>query len=531
MTTHIKKTVDQWLDEVDYTFLNDGSYQPSAFALKFVNFIKLVNGGQGETHPSPVVHMAMLDKVATRKTRLANLCSRGMGKTTLLIEYLFLYIAVFGEIEGFGEITGMIYVSDSMENGVKSARKNIEFRYHNSEFLKHWLPEAKFTDNYIETVNRDGHRLGMKMFGAKTGLRGTKIFGQRPVLCVLDDLVSDDDAKSKAAMQSIRDTVYKGVDYALDPTRRKILFNGTPFNKGDILYEAVESGGWEVNVWPICEKWPCTKEEFKGAWGERFSYEFVKEQYDLAVATSQVAAFMQELMLRITSDEEKVVPPQLLRWYSRTDLLKNKSRFNFYLTTDLTTSSRTGADYAVLSIWALNNNGDWFLVDGRRGKQTMDKSIDQLFELVGLYRPMSVGIEVNGQQGAFIQWIQSEMMNRNCFFSLASSNNSKNPGIRRDADKLTNFNLTVPWFKQGKMHFPEEWRTTELVKAFTDEIDTVTSTEIKSKNDDCIDNISMLPVMGAWRPSEEAPVLVEKDGRWEMEEEKDEGGARESYLV
>jgi predicted phage terminase large subunit-like protein len=526
------KTVDAFLDEVDYAFLNDGSYVPSPFALKFVNFIKLVNGGAGESHPSPVVHMAMLDKLAGPKTRLANLCSRGLGKTTLMIEYLFLYIAVFGEIEGFGEISGMIYVSDSMENGVKSARKNIEYRYNNSEFLQYWIPEISFTDAYIEAVNRDGHRLGMKMFGAKTGLRGTKIFGKRPTLCVLDDLVSDDDAKSKAAMSTIKDTVYKGVDYALDPTKRKIVFNGTPFNKNDILYEAVESGGWEVNVWPICEKWPCTKEEFRGAWSERFTWEFVNEQYELAKLTGQVAAFMQELMLRINADDERLIQNADIRWYSRHQLLQNKSKFNFYMTTDWSTSSRDAADYAVVTIWAYNNNGDWFWVDGQRGKQTMDVTLDHLFRLVAEYRPMSVGVEVSGQQGGFIQWLQSEMMTRNCYFSFASSNNNKSPGVRPDTDKMTRFNLVVPYFKMGKVYFPEEMRTSKIVMAFTEELSMATPSGFKSKNDDCLDNVSMLPVLGAWRPSEEA-VFVEKSDkkRWDMDDVEEVSGGMSSYVV
>ena len=30
-----KKTLDEWLDEVDYTWLNDGSYVPSEFSLIF----------------------------------------------------------------------------------------------------------------------------------------------------------------------------------------------------------------------------------------------------------------------------------------------------------------------------------------------------------------------------------------------------------------------------------------------------------------------------------------------------------------
>lgn len=534
LATFQKQTVDAWLDAVDYSEQFNVGYKPTEFALNYVNFVKLVNGNQGEQHPSPVVHLRMLDKLAGPKKRLANLCSRGLAKTTLFFEYLAFYIAVFEGIEGFGEISGMIYVSDSMENGVKSARKNIEHRYHASEFLQHWLPQASFTDNYIEFTNKNGHKLGIKMFGAKTGLRGTKIFGKRPTLAVLDDLVSDDDAKSKAAMAAIRDTVYKGVDYALDPVRRKIVFNGTPFNKGDILYEAVESGGWDVNVWPICERFPCTREEFRGAWPERFSYDFVMEQYQLSVATGQVASFLQELMLRISSEEDRLVQPQDIRWYQRKLVMENRSRFNFYITTDWATSERQGADWTVIAVWALNNNGDWFWVDGVRHQKTMDKSIDELFRLVAEYRPMSVGVEVTGQQNGFIPWMQQQMFEKNVYFTFASHGNSNNPGIRPASDKVSRFNLTVPWFKTGKMYLPEEGRTSAIVAAFVDEITHVTPLGMKSKNDDCNDNVSQLPLLKAWRPSEEMPTLQasgERPGMWDIDEGPAQVAGMGHYVV
>ena len=199
----IKQDLDLWLDQVDYKDLVQGSYIPSEFALTFMNFIKLVNGPQGESHVTPPVHLKMLDKVVSGNPYVANLCFRGAAKTTLFMEYFVLFLATFGALPEFGEVSGMIYVSDSMDNGVKSARKNIEFRYNNSEFLREWVPKATFTDNYLEFSSKAGHMLGCKMFGAKTGLRGTKIFGKRPVVCVLDDLVSDDDAKSLAAMLAI----------------------------------------------------------------------------------------------------------------------------------------------------------------------------------------------------------------------------------------------------------------------------------------------------------------------------------------
>ena len=528
----IKQSVDEWLNQVDYANLNSGCYVPSEFALKFMNFIKLVNGTEGEQNLTPVVHLAMLDQLAGQKQRIANLCFRGAAKTTLFFEYLVLYIGVFGEIDGFGQIEGMIYVSDSMDNGVKSARQNIEFRWNNSDFLQEWLPDARFTENYIEFRSKEGNRLGVKLFGAKTGLRGTKIYGKRPVLAVLDDLVSDEDAKSKAAMEKIRDTVYKGIDYALHPTKRKIVFNGTPFNKGDILYEAVESGGWHVNVWPVCEKFPCTREEFSGAWEDRFTYDSVMEQYRTALKTGQLSAFMQELMLRISSEEERLVQDAEIRWYDRHTLLKNKHRFNFYITTDFATRGKEHNDYSVISVWAYNANGDWFWVDGICEKQTMDKNISDLFRLVQRYRPQSVGIEISGQQYAFLQWIQNEMMTRNIWFNFAQGKNGQ-PGIQPETDKLSRFNLVVPLFKAGKMFFPLEMKESKVIGEFLQEITLATIKGLKSKHDDCIDTVSMLMYLNPWKPAEDAPPIQDANGIFEIESDQDADGHSpiSSYIV
>lgn len=496
-----KKTLDEWLDEVDYSDFDE--YVPSEFALMYLQFIKLVNGKEGEQNKTPVIHLKMLDKLVSGNRRIANLCFRGAAKTTLFFEYLTLFIAVMGGIPGFGDITGMIYVSDSMDNGVKSARKNIEYRYWNSEFLQHWLPSdgVKFTDAYIEFLSKGGHRFGVKMFGAKTGIRGTKIFGKRPTLAVLDDLVSDDDAKSKASMNAIKDTVYKGIDYALDPRKRMIVFNGTPFNLEDILIEAVQSGAWDVNVWPVCERFPCERHEFVGAWEDRFSYDFVKDQYEMSVLTGKVEAFQQELMLRISSEENRLVQDHELLWYKRNDLLARKQNYNFYITTDFATSDKQSADDSVISVWAYNEAGNWFWVDGTANRQTMDKTMDDLFRFARIYKPQSVGIEVTGQQGGFIQWIQAEMLRRNTFFNLASSEKSGQPGIRPMQNKLTRFNMVVPWFKTQRMWFPEELKTGHvMVGKMMTQIRLATSNGLKGK-DDIIDTISMLAFLKPYAPS------------------------------
>lgn len=526
----VKKDLDAWLNEVDYRFLDSSNYRPTKFALTFMNFIKLVNGGEGESHKTPPVHLRMLDKMTSQRQYIANLIFRGAAKTSLFMEYMTLYIAMFGEIPGFGDISGMIYVSDSMENGVKSARKNIEFRYEKSDFMKEWVPEAIFTDPYLEFTNKGGHRLGVKMFGAKTGLRGTKIFGKRPVFCVLDDLVSDEDSKSVTSMNSIKTTVYNGVNYALDPLRRKVVFNGTPFNKQDILVEAVESGGWDVSVYPLCESFPCEEQDYRGAWPDRFPYSYAKAQYDQAVLNGKVAGFNQEMMLRLTSEEERLVLEGDIRWYDLPKLLERKYQYNFYMTTDIATSTRQTADYSVISVWAYNANGDWFWVDGVCEKQTIDKTFDDIFRLAQKYKPQSVGIEVTGQQQAYIKLIQNQMLDRNIWFNLASSEKSGEPGIRPITDKLSRFNLVVPWFKAGHMYFPESMKTSRILGICMGQIALATQSGLKGK-DDFLDTISQLGYLKPWKPAESAPMVEHGLNHWGTEVVTDDAPALTSYIV
>jgi hypothetical protein len=186
--------VEDYLNNTKYSV--DPKYVPSEFALEFVTFIKLVNGEKGEEHKTPLVHYHMLDTLTDNGNRVINLCHRGIAKTTLMGEYLFLYLGTYGEIPGFGKINLALYVSDSIENGVKNMRKNLEFRWENSEFLRQYIPRIQFTDIRWEFENLDGQIFIVKGYGAKTGVRGAKEMGQRPQLAVLDDLISDEDARS-----------------------------------------------------------------------------------------------------------------------------------------------------------------------------------------------------------------------------------------------------------------------------------------------------------------------------------------------
>lgn len=249
----------------------------------------------------------------------------------------------------------------------------------------------------------------------------------------------------------------------------------------------------------------------------------------MAVKTGKLSAFYQELMLRITSSEERLVQDEEIGWYDRSELLKHPERYNFYMTTDFATSAKQTADDSVIADWAYNANRDWFWVDGFCEKCTMDKSINQLFAHVLKYKPQQVGVEVSGQQGAFVTWLQGEQMRRNIWFNFASDQAGGAPGIRPVQDKLTRFNLVVPWFKMKKIWFPKEMKGSKIVGKYLEQIRLATQSGLKGK-DDCIDTISQLAYLKPWLPSEAAPSTAEELSMWENDRAV-ETHSIDSYIV
>lgn len=494
------KTIPEMLREVDYKGIN--YYQPSEFVLRFVSFIKLCGYTENATPP---IHFKMVDKMMEVSTGLdpedvINLCFRGAAKSTVL-EYLILFIAVEGTIPGLGEVLHAIYVSDSMDNGVKKMSDALKFRWENSTYLQQVLPKVKITQARWYFVNANGKAFVVNGYGAQTGIRGTRDNGSRPRLGLLDDLISDEDANSPTAIAKVEDVVTKAIEHAMHPTKRKVIWNGTPFNQRDPIYKAVESGAWRVNIFPVCEDFPCRKEDFVGAWEDRFPYEAVMKKYVKAIRQGKLASFMQELMLRVMSDDEKLVLDSDIVYFDRGKVLNSLQAYNVYITTDFATSGKQKADLSAIGVWLLDWNTRWLLIDGIAKKQTMDKNIDDLFRFVQRYKPLEVGIEVSGQQGGFIPWIEKEMINRQIYFMLTSSNNKGAPGIRPTTDKLQRFNVALPIIKQRKFCLPTDYIDLPIAKEIKEELSYITAEGIHSRYDDGIDLISQLPLLNSFAPN------------------------------
>ena len=181
----------------------------------------------------------------------------------------------------------------------------------------------------------------MKGVGAATGTRGTRQALDRPQFAIFDDLVSSEsDAYSDVILENIESTIDSDVMQALHGSGSLAIIIGTPYNKLDPVYRRIESGQWLPVVFPIAKdiRLDMKEDEFEGVWENRHSHKAVMNRYKKAVGEGKTRSFMQELMLRISSEEDKMVPSSYLDYVSRADVLKHGSRYNWYITTDFTTT-------------------------------------------------------------------------------------------------------------------------------------------------------------------------------------------------
>jgi hypothetical protein len=144
-----------------------------------------------------------------------------------------------------------------------------------------------------------------------------------------------------------------------------------------------------------------------------------------------------------------------------------------------------------------------------------------------------VGIEVTGQQGGFISWIQGQMLERNIYFPLASEGNDTKPGIRPNTNKMVRFNTVVPLFKARKIFFPLERKGEITMQEAMNELSLVSVSGFRSKHDDFLDTISMLSSLNPWKPSEEAPMVEsgKGEGMWDIDVDDSPVDRMASYIV
>jgi len=430
-----------------------------------------------------------------------------------------IYIAITGELPNFGNVMFWVGFGDSQQAGAKVQANTIRDICQDSEFCKGYFERMRFTDEECEFIRKgDGpekkRAFMFKVKGAAGGsVRGIRYKTERVQIVSFDDAIKNEaDANSPIIMAKLRSMIYSDAENAMGSKGKTILVN-TPFNKKDPVYSALESGVWTPLCLPICEKisLDTTREEYVGSWEAMKDYDAVMDRYKDAYSGDTLREFNQELMLRISSEEDRLIKDNQIQWYSRESLEKNLGAYNLYATTDYTASNNLKGDFSVTMIWAVNSQADWFLLDLSVKKMTIEEQYNVIFNYNTRWaakygRHLTVGVEIDGQQQLNLHSLKKQMIENNSFFSFAKQIGSAygKEGIsRRQATgaKHEQFMRVHPLFLSKKIFLPEEIKDTPDMKEFLNELNYVTYTAIASKHDDAIDAVSMLAAMDVILPS------------------------------
>ena len=517
--------VDRALDSIDLTF---NGYIPSLDAINFFNVIRLVLGEEPEVENS-LMHYFLVDlvfgnikrenypyskeindKIIIDTERIAIIASRMSAKSTVITAYLPIYCAVTGKIPNFGDIMFMVGFGDSQQAGAKVQANTIRDFCSDSVFCKNYFEKMRFTDEECEFIRKGEGPIKKRAFmykvkGAAGGsVRGIRYRTERPSAFLFDDIIkSEAEANSPVIMKKLHSMIYADAENALGRKGFIIAVN-TPFNKKDPVYSALEGGIWTPICLPLCEKisLDLKEEEYISSWPSMHPYAKTMKRYTNAFYGGTLREFNQELMLRISSEEDRMIKDDMIQWFNRKSVVKALDNFTILITTDFTASNVTkNGDNSGIAVWAIGADDDKYLVDLELKNRTIQEQYDALFMMVSKWgkhgRVLEVGIEVDGQQKLNLFALKQMMIEKGIWFRFArqkgSASNSE--GILSRAaggNKHMRFKYMMPSFERHKMHFAEELRNTADMKEMLEELNYVTFESIGSKKDDGLDLISQL---------------------------------------
>jgi len=560
-------SVDKALDTIDYSFPN---YTPSEDSLEFFNLMRLVQGADFEFR-TPLSHYLIVDalfghlkvkdlpysqevkdSITLNIKRIAVMASRGLAKSTVVTTFMPVYLAIKGKLPNYGKVYFMLGIAASAQGGGRVMCKAIQSLCQDSLFCNNYFETMRFTETESEMTRKGKGDLNSRTFlfrsmGFSGGIRGTRsnVGANRPDIVAFDDTILNTAAAySKTQMDTLSTIMSSDAENSLKGGGNgRIWVVATPFNAGDPNYKLITSGAYTPIVLPMCEK---IKESYKAkdivsAWGDMHPAQAILDQYRQARAANSMQSFMQERMLRVSSEEDRMIPDYMIKWYdSRGTIIANIGNFNLLVTTDFTASNSLEGDFSGIALWAINQIDEKYLLDIWLEKATIQGQFDALFKMLEKWgkwtkgKTIDVGVEIDGQQQTNIFALDKMKIEKNVWFNYARQKGRGvgQTGIRSRAAsgaKLDRFRAMLPEFEMGRIKFPSDLKETPAMEELMEEIKKASHGGLNALHDDGIDLISQVGLIDYFTPTgEENPQPIDRvDGKdspmWEGFQDEDEG--------
>lgn len=363
----------------------------------------------------------------------------------------------------------------------------------------------------------DGTKFRIIAKGSEQKLRGMLWDGARPDLIVCDDIENDEVVMNKERREKFKRWVYG----ALLPCRSQ---NGIFRIVGTILHMDSFLEGLmpkesdrqtiheELKTYSVrrATQWKAVKykahnQDFTQIlWPERRTgeeFRLIRQDY---IDRGLADIYSQEY-LNIPTDESNT-------FFKRNDFMTlreedKKKKLNYYIAGDFAISEKERADYTVLVIGGMDEDGILHIKNVIRDRMDGLQIVDTMLSLQRVYNPMAFGIEDTQITKSIGPFLNRAMIEQNVFINVL-------PLKPHRADKQTRARSIQARMRAGAVKFD---KSSEWYQTLEDELMRFP----RDKHDDQVDAIAYLGLM--IDRIIEAPTKEEMDDD-EYEHEKQEGG-------
>lgn len=342
---------------------------------------------------------------------------------------------------------------------------------------------------------------------------GTRVTGQHYDLLILDDVVdfdnsSNDDKRTKVIewagdMESVLDPVrevycgeHKKLNGAsisrvekqelIEAIGDEVVMLGTRYEDGDLYdytMENMKEFEYRVftrNIHRNGQNWvkpTNTEEEYKEErrnyklgdasggyiWSEKFNDDAVRR----LKARLTPRRWASQYLNTILNVGESILDAEKIRYF-RSALTKAENNLvkvtmpgedavrliRPILAVDLAVSQKSTADNTAMVVGGQDEDGNLIVVDAKVSRLTIDKQVEQFFELCEKWNITKAVIETVGYQGAFVQLLKSEFASRKPVFIVE---------FRPQGEKKSRLETGLqPYFANGKLFLPD-WMATHTI--------------------------------------------------------------------
>ena len=355
----------------------------------------------------------------TRKNLL--LVFRDGAKTTLLRTFCAQRIA-------YDISRTIMFVSVSQDHSIHSIRwlkRAVERNalYRDIFGLK---PGNKWTDEWIEIHNDiTGTVTNVLALGITGQIRGFNIDDFRPDLIVADDILSDENTRTKDQREKVSDlfegALYNSLAAQSEAPAAKIVLLQTPFHVDDLAMRCAKDPHWNPAVYGILGP------DGKSAWESKFPTAVVQEERDSAFIRGRKRLWMREKMCIIAKSENKLLDSEKLKYWTEvpTDLLH-------FMAIDPASADSPKADENVVMCVGIKGSDVYVLGYEASTNVMPDRCATQFFDLALRFPPiLRAGVESIAYQRVLAWYLETEMRNRGIYVPI-----DKIQDQRKKSDKI-----------------------------------------------------------------------------------------------